>query len=145
MPAPIFRTFDPADTIITFKAFQLFGFQDGVHIATTRNQDSYAIRPGALGDVTRIRMRDRTGRVTVTVMKESPVNDLLSAIHVADELNNSGVGTLAIQSLNTTTILEAPNAWIVRLPDFENATEASGVEWLFDCDVLAGVHGGANS
>lgn len=138
-----FKNYDPANTILSFKGTQIVGFMTGTFITATRDTDSFSKAKGALGDTTRVRNRDRSGRVTFSVMRENPINDVLSNYLRLDELFGNGYGTLTLQDINGTTLLEAGNAWLVRQPDWESATEASAVEWMIDCDELVGVLGGA--
>lgn len=140
---PEFRNYDPANVILSFRGVQITGFMDGTFVNATRNTDSFSMSVGALGDVTRVRSRDRTGRITFTVHKESPINDTLSAFLQGDEASGGGYGTATIQDLNGTTLLEAANSWLARQPDWEAAVDASGIEWMIDCETLTGVLGGA--
>ena len=138
-----FKNYDPARVVVTFKGILLVGLMDGTFVSAERTEDAFEMSVGVAGDVTRVRNRNRTGTVTATVMAESPVNDLLSAVAFADEATGLGYGSLMIKDLNGTTLVAAPQAWIRKLPVTEYADTASGREWTFDCAELQMLVGGA--
>lgn len=140
---PSYKNYDPALVVCTFKGIRLTGYADGTFISAEREEDAFSKSVGAGGDVTRVRNRNRSGSVTVTLQASSPTNDLLSAIANEDEILGTGVGTLLVKNINGTTILEAENAWIRKMPTVEAAKDASSREWAFDCAELVMVIGGA--
>ncbi len=77
------------------------------------------------------------------VKAESPINDLLSAAALEDELFGTGYGYLFIKNLIGTTLISAPIAWIKKLPTTEYAMEATGREWVIDCESLEMFVGGS--
>lgn len=139
----MFKNYDPGQVVASFKGIQLLGFMDGTFISAERAEDAFEMAVGAQGDVTRVRNRNRTGTVTVTLQAASPANDLLSAQAALDELAGVGYGPLLVKDLNGTTVLEAPIAWLKKVPTVEFGDEASGREWMFDCSELIMAVGGA--
>ena len=140
-----FRNYDPAQVVVTFKGIDVVGYMDGTFVTADRTEDGFETTVGAGGDVTRVRSRNRSGLVTVSLKAEAPVNDELSAVAEADELDGSGVGTLTVSDLNGTTLLEAESAWIQKIPLVEYADTASGREWVFSCAELIMAIGGTDS
>lgn len=141
-----FRNYDPGLYIVTFAGVIIRGFAEGSMIKIERAKDSYSMSVGAGGDVVRVKSRDRTGSVTVTLQSASPSNDALSAIIIADELGstiNAGVGALFVKDLNSNTVAAATNAWIRKITNVEAAMEHTSREWIFDCAELHIFSGGA--
>ncbi len=139
----MFKNYDPGRVVASFKGIQILGFMDGTFISGERAEDAFEMAVGAQGDVTRVRNRNRTGTVTMTLQAASPSNDLLSAQAILDELSGIGYGPLLVKDLNGLTVIEAPIAWIKKSPTVEFGDEASGREWIFDCADLILVVGGA--
>jgi len=133
---PDYKNFDPALVIFTFRGITLQGYIDGTFISAERSEDAYETVVGAGGDVTRVRNRNRMGTVTCTLLQASPTNDLLSAVALEDELFNTGDGPLLLKDLNGTSLAQAANAWIQKLPNLEYADTATGREWVFACAEL---------
>lgn len=142
---PDFKNYDPRQYSVTFAGIIVGGFMDGTFISVERTEDSYSMAVGARGDVARVRSRDKTGTVTITLQQTSPSNDLLSAQIVADELLGTGVAPLLLKDNNGTTIIQAANAWIRRPANSEQSDELSSREWAIDCAELNMVVGGSLS
>lgn len=139
----MFKNYDPGRVVMSFRGIPVRGVMDGTFISVARAEDSFEMAVGAQGDVTRVRNRNRAGRVTLTLQQASPSNDLLSAVAVQDELFGLGFGPLMIKDLNGTTLVMAGVAWIVRPSDIEFADAATGREWMFDCAELVMSVGGS--
>ena len=137
------RQYDPKKIVITFGAVLVGGFAEGTFVNAERNEDAYETSVGAAGDVTRVRNRNRTGLVTLTLQSESPTNDLLSALHAADEASGTGVGALFIKDLNGTTFIAAESAWIRKYPGNEYADAGGNREWVIECAELEIFAGGS--
>ena len=138
-----FRNYDPALVVATFKGILLQGFMEGTFILGERNEDTFAPAVGAQGDVTRVRSRNKTGLVTMTLMAESPSNDLLSNVMLLDEEFGLGVGPILVKDLNNTSLLLAEDAWIQKPPAGEYSTDATSREWIIACASLSVFIGGS--
>ncbi len=137
------KTFDPGQVVISFGGVVLSGYADGTFIMVERSSDAFSKVVGAGGDVARVRNRDRSGRVTVTLMQTSLTNDRLSAIAAQDELAGTGVGPLLIKDLGGTTLISAQSCWIAKVPNQEFGKEFSNREWIFDTSDLEILVGGS--
>lgn len=135
--------YDPTQIVITWNGIQLLGYAEGTFVSIERNEDVFAPSVGSQGDVTRVRSRDKTGRVTVTLQAESATNDLLSAAQIVDEEIGFNEGPLQIKNLNGTLLCSADISWIVRPANVEYGDEATNREWMFDCSDLKMLVGGA--
>jgi hypothetical protein len=126
----MFKNYDPGKVVAIFRGIPLSGFAEGTFIAGEREVDAFSKVAGARGEITRVRSRNRSGMVTITLMAESPSNDSLSAVAILDEASGLGFGPLTVKDLNGNTILSAPVAWIQKVPNVEHATDASTREWV---------------
>jgi hypothetical protein len=130
------RQYDPGQVIVNFKGVDISGFAEGTFVNAQREKEAFTKAVGADGAVTRVRSRDRSGMVTVTLQAASPVNDVLSSIAISDEIFGDGVGPLLVKDLLGNTLVDAESAWIRKVPDIEFGDEASSREWAFDCAEL---------
>lgn len=139
----MFKNYDPGRIAGSWKGIPFLGFMDGTFVNAERNEDAFSMSVGAQGDVTRVRSRNRTGLVTITLQAASPTNDLLTAQAQLDELSGVSYGPLQIEDLNGNTLLLASVAWIKKAPAVEFGTEAGSREWVFECADLEMSVGGA--
>lgn len=141
----MFKNYDPQSHILNFAGFDISGFADGTFISIERAEDAYSMAVGSTGDVTRVRSRNRTGSVTITLQQSMPVNELLSAQALKDEADNTGAGDLLIKDSNGTLVARAEVAWIKKLPKIDRAKEQSNIEWVIDCADLVIENVGSSS
>lgn len=138
----IVKTYDPGQVLINFRGQPILGFADGSFVRVERNEDAFLTKAGADGEIVRARNRNRSGRVTITLMQSSPSNDVLSQAAIADEkLAGTGMGPLQVKDNLGTTQVNAPNAWVVKQPAIEFAKEVGTREWVLECDQLV-IHTG---
>ncbi len=134
MAAPLtFKYYSPSEVTFSFNGTRIVGFMDGTFIDAEREEQGFTKHTGALGDVTRTRNLNRTGKVTLTLMAQSPSNDLLQAIATSDEQFGDGVGALMIKDLNSNMLCHASLAWIQKMPKVERAKESGSTVWVFEC------------
>lgn len=134
----LLHNYDPSRVTFSFMGIDVQGFQDGTFIECERNEDGFSTHVGSTGDVTRIRNLNRTGKITLTLMAQSPSNDLLLARALDDEQIGLIYGPILIKDLNTLNqeLARANQAWIVKIPKIERAKEASPCVWVFECTEL---------
>lgn len=136
--------YDPGRIIVTLGEFRLTGFADGTFVAAERNTDTFSMKVGADGEVTRGRSRDRTGTITLTLLGSSPSNDFLSSLIKEDEKFGTGARPLQIVDLEGTTLVNAPVCWVKKPARYEAGKELSDREWTLDCAELSPDIGGNN-
>lgn len=131
----MFYPYDPGLVVVTFKELILSGFADGTFVNCSRDEDTFSKRTGAQGDTTRVRNRNKNGRITVTLQQGSPANTILSNYALSDELTGLAYGPITVKEIGTNgaTLIAAPVAWIVKPADGSFAQDAENREWAFDC------------
>ena len=139
-----FKNYNPQLIIASFNGVVLQGFADGTHLRIERSEDVYSTVVGTGGDVTRVRNHNKTGMVTFTLMAESISNSQLQALQLVDEATGLGRGSLYIEDLNGTILVDAAQAWIMKSPDSEYSKESAGNrEWRIQCAELSMLLSGA--
>ena len=137
------RTYDFKKVIITFGAVMFSGFASGSAIKVTQNGDSFEKIKGADGGIDRVNKNSRDYSVSVTLKRTSIVNDLLSAIAIADKETNLGINPLSIKDLNGTSLFFAESAWIKKDPDAEESDALPNRDWIFDTGIATNFVGGS--
>ena len=138
------HTYDPAQVTIIFAGIPVSGFAEGTFVSIERNEDSFTLQVGADGEATRAKSNNRSGRVTLTLIQSSIVNDAFSALLAVDENSPSGdgIGPLLIKDLSGRTLVAAETAWLVKPATAEFAREATEREWVIETDRLNTFIGG---
>lgn len=126
------RTYDVQEVIITFAGQDLSGFASGSFINAVRDADAYTKHTGADGVTTRIRSRNISGAVTVTLAQSSPSNDFLSSQAQLDEVANGGSGPLTIKDLGGATLVQAQDAWVRKIAEGGFSDDNTDREWVLD-------------
>lgn len=90
---------------------------------------------GADGEVMHSLHADKSGTITVSLLKISPVNKRLSLAYNAQILSAATWGNNVIVIRNTASgdILTARGCAFQKHPDFNNAADGGTVDWVFDC------------
>lgn len=136
-------TYDPGLVNASFASIPLnSGLAPDTFIKIERDEESWTKKTGSDGFTTRTRNRNKGGKVIFTVMTESPLNDVLSAICAADELTGAGVGIFNLSELDGTTAAHAESAWIKKPADIERGKESGTTEYEIDCAELEMFSGG---
>jgi len=137
------HTYDPQQIKVIFKGVEIKGFKKGSFVKVTRSTPTWSKQVGADGEVTRVRSRDKTGTIEVTLVAASPSNQQLADIMKSDELNGDGIGTASVRDLNGLDKHTSEKAWLITPPDAEYAEDAGERVWKLDCTELDTYSGGS--
>lgn len=125
-------TYSPKDVILTVGGNPIGGYADGTFIKVTQVEDSFTQVVGADGQVSRTKSANRAVAIELTLKQTSPSNDVLSALHRADQIANAGTVPVQVKDLSGTTLCSAAEGWIKRLPDVEFGKDMSDRTWMLD-------------
>jgi len=138
-----FNNYDPENVTVSFRGVDIKGVAKGTFIKVEREVKTWTKKVGSTGSVTRSRSRDRTGKMTLTLMDGSPSNDLLMAMFLSDELRGDGVGAFQVRDFSGNMRCNCVNAWISEPPKIERAEESGNTVWEFECADLT-INAGGN-
>lgn len=141
MAAITFNNYSPDQVTISFNGINVTGFMDGTFIDVEHEEQAYTKHTGSLGDVTRTRNLNRTGKITITLMSGAPSNDLLQAMYQQDRQFGTGVGAFLVKDLGGNMVCRAAYAWIMKAPKIERAKESSPCVWQLEAADLSIVAG----
>ena len=140
---PDTKTFDPSSTLVTIGAWPVTGgWAPGTYIKASRRSESFKDDVGAVGDVVRIRNRDRRGTIELTFLRTAAVNDYLSSLMAAAEQFNTGIVPITIEDRDGTTKIFGAECWITKPADVEESAEGAHRTWTFAVSKLEMFIGG---
>ena len=107
--------------------------EEGITQTMGGNKNTMTI--GADGEVMHSLHAGKSGTITVTLLKTSPVNKKLSLAYNAQSQSSATWGNNVIVIRNTASgdISTARSCAFQKQPDFNNAKEGGTVAWVFDC------------
>ena len=107
--------------------------EEGITQTMGGNKNTMTI--GADGEVMHSLHADKSGTITVTLLKTSPVNKKLSLAYNAQSQSSATWGNNVIVIRNTASgdISTARSCAFQKQPDFNNAEEGGTVAWVLDC------------
>ncbi len=130
---PITARYNPDDWNVSWNNILFQGFAKDTFLKVTRNAESSSMEAGAHGDVVITGGTDRTGKVEVTLQRESPTNALLSAALAAFEkrprVRGAGTGAFLARNVGSTSLAKAAVGVIEKAPDMEGAQKNGTVTW----------------
>lgn len=140
------QTYDPKSVIFTFRGVPLTGYAPGTFVTVSRASDGVSLVVGSDGETTRVRSRNRSGTITLTLRAESPSNDVLTAAYLADEKGlATGRGPAGLTDLSGSSVVVSQDAWIQKLPDMGFGDSSGTREWIFATGDLDMRPGGNNT
>lgn len=130
------NTYDPGKIIVSVAGITLSGYAKDSMVEADREADTFSKETGITGEVARVRSRNKSGEIKISLMQTSTTNDMLSMIHAVDEATGAGIVPIGITDLGGGTTLVSGEAWIRKLPPVTMKKEVETREWIFDCAVL---------
>lgn len=126
------RTYDPKQAILVIGGVPIGGYADGTFISVERSSDTFEKVSGADGVVSRSKLNDFSGMLTVTLAQTSPSNDVLSGFAIVDEETAAGVVPIIIKDVGGSTAIFSAKGWIKKPANVEFGKSISNREWTLD-------------
>lgn len=104
-------------------------------ITVTMTESKNTMTTGADGEVMHSLHAGKSGTITVTLLKISPVNKKLSLMYNAQSLSSSlwGNNVIVIRNKESGDLTTARTVAFQKQPDHANAKVGNTVSWVFDC------------
>ena len=152
-------TFNPKKVTVNVAFRDIEGFADGTFVTMKLRQPSWRLVTGVNGESVRVRNKDTSGIITLTLAQSSPLNAYLSILATIDNYLSVGLFPVLISDTNgsegkglinwdknpmdANTKAFSPKCYIRSLPQvsFSNKTEV--VKWEIVCSSLFYFVGGA--
>ena len=103
-------------------------------ITTTANDDIGNMLIGADGSGMHSLHADKSGKVTVRLLKTSPTNQLLSALYAFQTATGAAYGqnTIVIIDKSRGDVITASQCGFAKAPDIAYAKDGGTLEWVFN-------------
>lgn len=107
--------------------------EEGITVTMTEAKNTMTI--GADGEVMHSLHGGKSGTVTVTLLKTSPVNKKLSLMYNAQSLSSAtwGNNVIVIRNKASGDTTTARSCAFQKQPDHANSKVGNTVSWVFDC------------
>ena len=139
------NTYDPNRYVLVIAGIPVpaKGYADGEFIKLERDSQLFTDKAGTDGSVTRTKSHDKRATCTFTLMQGAEMNAVLSTLAALDENsdNGAGIGPFALENLDGTTVHEADECWIAKLPDATLDKEAGNRAWMVRIARLNSIEG----
>lgn len=126
-------TYNPKQVSVVFGGIPLSGFAEDSLVEAERDKEAYTKQVSADGPVTRTRVVDIAGKVTVHLMQTSASNDYLTSLAILDEASDAGVRPLTVRDASGRTLISCAAAWVQKLPKTDLTVKAEKRTWILDC------------
>lgn len=106
--------------------------EEGITTAPTGDLNGMLI--GADGSGQHSLYADKSGQVTLTLLKTSPTNQLLSALLAFQRASGAthGQNTIVINDKSRGDVITCTQCAFKRVPDLKYAKDGGTVQWIFD-------------
>ena len=117
--------------------------EEGITVEAANDIDTMTI--GADGIPMHSLHADKSGTLTVRLLKTSPVNQKLSALYAFQTATsqNHGQNTITLANTVTQDVITAQLCGFKKAPNLTYAKEAGMNEWVFNCGIIDRTLGGA--
>jgi hypothetical protein len=123
------RTYDAGAVSISIGAFLVTGYADGTYCRVAYNDNEIREVVGAEGEVTRVKGRNRTGLIEITLMQTSPTNNQLLALATADRKDGSGIFAIQVKDPYGMMLYSGNQAWVKKPPEGLLSRQAEHRVW----------------
>lgn len=115
--------------------------EEGITVAMGGNKNTMTI--GADGEVMHSLHADKSGTITVNLLKTSPTNKKLSLAYNAQSQSSAtwGNNVIVIRNKVSGDIITARSVAFQKQPDNANAKTGNTMPWVFDCGKIDQVLG----
>ncbi len=106
--------------------------EEGVTVAMTEAKNTMTV--GADGEIMHSLHAGKSGTITVTLLKTSPVNKKLSLAYNAQSQSSAlwGNNVFVLRNHSSGDLVTIRSAAFQKQPDFVNAKDGGTVAWVFD-------------
>ena len=115
-------------------------------IVISRSNDQNAMTIGADGEGMHSLRADRSGQVTIRLLRTNPLNHQLSVMFDYQTTSSAlhGQNQISLRNLTRGDWVTATRAAFKRKPSFQNAEDGDIIEWPFDVVKIDGQFGDGN-
>jgi hypothetical protein len=130
------QTYDPTSVIVTVDNYVVTGFAPDTFVTAKWRDAGMRAVIGCEGEVTRSRSVDPAGSITLSLLQTADANHVLYAHWQDGQSRGTGIFTVQVKNLDATELHHGARAWVVKPPEFVNATDVKMRNWeIFVADM----------
>lgn len=123
-------TYSPHEVGIEVAGYTVSGFNA---ITVSGQEDSVTLVKGIKGKHTRIRNKDTSCLITISVLQTSYANDVFSEIVRLDKIYGRCLVNVYLKDRSGSTIIKSSNAYITGYPTLELTENVGERDWVIQC------------
>lgn len=134
------KSYTPKLVAFSYAGQLLTGYADGDFASATFSEDAATLIVGADGESCFIDSANKSGEVTLTLLRSSNSNDLLMALYQSQRIALVPK-PLYVKDISGRSVISGQKAIIKKAPDLTFGKEMSNTEWVFlvaDLEVFIG-------
>lgn len=135
-------TYNPKDVYVTFGGYRIVGWQS---ISITRDSDIFIDISGIRGKTTRVKSLDTGASIQLTLSMQSPSNDVLSTILMADNEEGTGRLALTIKDKSGSSVFSSDEAYIPGFPSVTYTGQNENRVWRITCQSTSSFYVAGNT
>lgn len=135
-------TYNPSDVSLNIGGYPVAGWQS---ITIARSVKGFTVIRGIRGKNTRVRNKDTSATIILTLMGSSPTNDVLSQIHDLDlELGTARIA-LTIKDVSGSSVFSTNEAYITGYPSASFTGQIEDRSWELFAQTTESYNVGGNT
>jgi hypothetical protein len=124
------KVWDGNDLSVVFGMTPITGFAADTSLKIERENPQYNHVCDLYGNPSRNKVNNDATKITITLLKNSSSNELLSNYVELDRQSDSGVFPILISDANSTDLFESAFAYVLQVPSNEYGQDANTREWV---------------
>ena len=126
-------TYSPKQVSIVVNGVDIRGYGDSDFLSISFDEDAVTTVVGADGDISRSMNPSTLATAVITLLAESPSNDILSGLHITDRA--TGLGTFAFFAKDNSgrDLFVSDASWVMKFADINKGKENGTREWTIQC------------
>ena len=144
------KEYDPGKVVVTWNGLTLSdGVATGTFITHAQTTANSTLSMNGDGGGTRVKSRDLSGSITLTLAQTSDVNQKLTELYESENLQSDPanvVSDLTVEDFSSDgSELVAEKAHIAAVANFERSTDGLTTQWIFESPCVRPRNNGGNS
>lgn len=125
------KSYVPSNLVLLICGYQVEGW---TKIVITKNSPTFVQVRGIRGKNTRVRIKDSSAKISITVPQTEGVNDVLSAIAEADLKYGTGRLEIMMRDITSDTIFTTATGYLTMIPAISYEASLGSNTWEISCE-----------
>lgn len=136
------NTYNPKDVSLNIGGYPIAGWQS---ITIARSAKGFTVVRGIRGKSTRVRNKDTSATIVISLMASSPTNDVFSQIHALDLESGTARIALTLKDTSGSSVFSTNEAYITGYPSVSFTGQIGDRVWELFAQSTESYNVGGNS